>query len=81
LLLVYRRRKLYNILHKKCDKASLICYFSCDAKIIRSDNMAKNKPAFQSNNSKYANGQAAKGASKTAAPVPKKPVRGNSRGK
>jgi hypothetical protein len=43
--------------------------------------MAKNKPAFQSNNSKYANGQAAKGASKTAAPVPKKPVRGNSRGK
>jgi hypothetical protein len=44
--------------------------------------MAKNKPAFQSNNSKYGNGQAAaNGANKTVAPVPKKPVRGNSRGK
>jgi hypothetical protein len=42
--------------------------------------MAKNKPAFQSNNSKPANGQVSKGGNKTVAPTPKKPVRGNSRG-
>lgn len=42
--------------------------------------MAKNKPVFPSNNTKGANGQAAKGGNKTAAPTPKKQVRGNSRG-
>lgn len=42
--------------------------------------MAKNKPVFQSNNSKTANGQVSKGTNKTAAPTPKKPIRGNSRG-
>lgn len=42
--------------------------------------MAKNKPAFQSNNSKFGNQQVNKGDKKTAAPVAKKPVRGNSRG-
>lgn len=42
--------------------------------------MAKNKPAFQSNNSKPANGQGAKGNNKTNVPAPKKPIRGNSRG-
>lgn len=44
--------------------------------------MAKNKPAFQSNNSKFAGGQdSPKGNNKTAAPAPKKAIRGNSRGK
>jgi hypothetical protein len=43
--------------------------------------MAKNKPAFQSNNSKPENGQISKGNNKTAAPTPKKAIRGNSRGK
>jgi hypothetical protein len=47
---------------------------------IRSDIMAKNKPAFQSNNSKPVNGQVSKGNNKTNAPAPKKPVRGNTRG-
>jgi hypothetical protein len=48
---------------------------------MRSDIMAKNKPAFQSNNSKFGNGQLNKGDKKSAAaPAPKKPVRGNSRG-
>jgi hypothetical protein len=42
--------------------------------------MAKNKPVFQSNNSKGAAGQQQKGNNKTAAPAPKKPIRGNSRG-
>jgi hypothetical protein len=42
--------------------------------------MAKNKPAFQSNNSKPVNGQVNKNANKAAVPAPKKPVRGNSRG-
>lgn len=42
--------------------------------------MAKNKPAFQSNNSKNINGQATKSGNKTTAPTPKKPIRGNSRG-
>jgi hypothetical protein len=43
--------------------------------------MAKNKPVFQSNNSKSANDQVSKGSNKTAAPTPKKSIRGNSRGK
>jgi hypothetical protein len=43
--------------------------------------MAKNKPVFQSNNSKSANDQVSKGNNKTAAPTPKKSIRGNSRGK
>lgn len=43
--------------------------------------MAKNKPVFQSNNSKSANGQASKSENKTAAPAPKKSIRGNTRGK
>ena len=43
--------------------------------------MAKNKPAFQSNNSKLENGQISKGNTKNAAPAPKKAIRGNSRGK
>jgi hypothetical protein len=43
-------------------------------------NMAKNKPVFQSNNSKGAAGQQQKGNNKTAAPAPKKTIRGNSRG-
>jgi hypothetical protein len=42
--------------------------------------MAKNKPAFQSNNNKPMNGQVNKGANKTTTPTPKKPIRGNSRG-
>lgn len=42
--------------------------------------MAKNKPAFQSNNNKPLNGQVAKANNNTPAPMPKKPVRGNSRG-
>ena len=43
--------------------------------------MAKNKPAFQSNSNKPANGPIAKGDNKTSAPAPKKTIRGNSRGK
>jgi hypothetical protein len=43
--------------------------------------MAKNKPVFQSNNSKPEIGQASKGGNKTAAPAPKKSIRGNTRGK
>ncbi|MEG0772196.1 hypothetical protein [Clostridium sp.] len=42
--------------------------------------MAKNKPAFQSNNSKFGNQQVNKGEKSTSAPTPKKPIRGNSRG-
>ena len=42
--------------------------------------MAKNKPVFQSNNSKSANEQISKGNNKTAVPSPKKAIRGNSRG-
>jgi hypothetical protein len=49
--------------------------------IIRRVIMAKNKPVFQSNNSKAANGQVTKSENKTAAPAPKKSIRGNSRGK
>lgn len=44
--------------------------------------MAKNKTEFQSNNSKTANGQVSKSGNKpTAAPTPKKSIRGNTRGK
>jgi hypothetical protein len=43
--------------------------------------MAKNKPAFQSNNSKSANGQLSKGGNKSNVPTPKKPIRGTNRGK
>jgi hypothetical protein len=42
--------------------------------------MAKNKPVFQSNNSKNGNGQVNKGGNKTAAPTPKKQIRGTGRG-
>ena len=66
--LVYIHRKLYTILQEKYIEK------------IRSGIMAKNKPVFQSNNSKTANGQVVKGTNKTAAPTPKKPIRGNSRG-
>jgi len=47
---------------------------------IRGDIMAKNKPAFQSNNSKFSKDQGNKGGGKTTTPTPKKPIRGNSRG-
>jgi hypothetical protein len=49
--------------------------------IVRRYTMAKNKPVFQSNNSKAANGQVSKSENKTTAPAPKKSIRGNSRGK
>lgn len=42
--------------------------------------MAKNKPAFKSKDNKPGNGSIPKGNNKTTAPVPKRPVRGNSRG-
>jgi len=42
--------------------------------------MAKNKPAFPSNNSKSPNEQGSKGDNKTPSPTPKKTIRGNSRG-
>lgn len=47
--------------------------------------MAKNKPAFKSNNSKYENGpgqgQGAKNNNKAAAaPAPKRPMRSSNRG-
>lgn len=41
--------------------------------------MAKNKPVFQSNNSKSGNGKTQKSNSSIPA-VPKKTIRGNSRG-
>jgi hypothetical protein len=42
--------------------------------------MAKNKPAFQSNSSKFGNQQSSKGEKSTTAQTPKKSIRGNSRG-
>ncbi|WP_291633502.1 hypothetical protein [Clostridium sp.] len=42
--------------------------------------MAKNKPAFPSSNNKTTNEQGAKGDNKTPLPMPKKAIRGNSRG-
>ncbi len=45
----------------------------------RGDNMAKNKPVFQSNNPKSGSGKTQKANTGTPA-VSKKPTRGNSRG-
>jgi hypothetical protein len=61
---------LYNVLNKK--------YIYNRGEIV-----AKNKPAFKSNNSKYENGsgQGAKNNNKAAAaPAPKRPMRSSNRG-
>lgn len=42
--------------------------------------MAKNKPAFPSSHDKAGNDQGSKGENKTPIPIPKKTIRGNSRG-
>jgi len=62
---------LYNVLNKK--------YI-----YNRGEIMAKNKPVFKSNSSKYENGQGqgqgAKSNNKAAVPSPKRPMRSTNRG-
>jgi hypothetical protein len=66
---VYILKKLYTVLQE------------IYVEIIRGDIMAKNKPAFQSNNSKPVNGQVSKSDNKTVVQTPKKATRGSNRGK